>query len=571
MKPGKQIGKNLAIYLGTAWVSMEALNFFIERYPLEPLLLDILIILLVFGVPSTIVFSSFKGRLNKLAVVLQIVIGIVSFISVGYFVTHPLNLNPRSLRFAPINQYISPLRDLNSVAVMPIYNNLPNKENEYLLAGLHDGIITELGKLGTIKTISRTSTLPYAVSAKTLKKIGKELDVSSILESSFSTSKDGFVLRTRLLDTRNEELLWFEEFETTLNEMPELFETVAQIIATRLDPSAIENVRVHEDVNPEVYKEIVKGNSLLQNFTGNELKEALMHFQRAIDIDSGSFEGNLGMAYAWIYLQQLGIVDPKVARPNIFKYSEIAQKIEPHHWRVYQYKGIKSFYIDYEFPIAIENLNKSLELNPNNSDTRSMLAHEYMITGDWQNAWRQMRYAKEIDPLNPQVLGFEFIMYTGQNKMLSAMKSMEILGALDPDNYFYKMFSTVKNRDFGNDEASIEWLKLMYEGVTINPLEISQFIDRKFEETKDVNKTWYAFIKHLKTINIQTYYPSMTARILYSFLQDYDSELFFESFNQMVEDRHPDLPYYSMKDGNPLQNDPRYIQAMIDLGFWQGR
>ncbi len=566
---GKKIGKNLAIYLGSAWVVMEAFNFFIEHYNLEPLLLDILIIFLVFGLFSSITFSFFKGRWNKKAVILQMVIGLLAIFSTGYFIMNPLKLNPRSLRFITLKNNKSPLRNLSSIAVLPIQNNLPNNQNDYLLAGLHDGIITELGKLNKLKTISRTSTLSYAESSKRLKQIGRELGVNSILESSLSPSSNGYVYRTRLLDTKTEELMWSSEFKIQVSELPKLFDEISQMVAIKLNPGAIEDVRVHEDINPEAYKEVLKGNYLLQKFSKKDLEQSIIHYKKAIELDSTNIEGYLGVAGSWIYMQQIGVVDPKIARPNIFYYGEKAVEIDPDHWLTLGYLSYKAFSIDYNYEKGIQLTKKSLELNPNNSANRSALAHLYMQVNEWEKAWEQMWYAKEIDPLNPQVLAFEAIMYMNENKYLSAVKLIEKLSLIDEESDFVKLTNVVKNRDLGNDKEAIESMKKLYLDATIDPVTLNKFIDREYEKTKDINLTWITLLRYLQKIDYQKYYPSNTARVLYSLIPPgYDDDLFFECLSQMANDRDPNMPYYARKDGNPLQKDPRYAKIMKNIKLW---
>ena len=127
----QKLGMKVAIYLGSAWVIMEAFNFFLERYHLEPLLLDILILILLTGVFNTIVHSFFKGKWNKKAIILQILVCISGLISVGYFVVNPHRLNPRAVRFAALKSDISAFGNIESLAVLPIQNNLPNQEKNY--------------------------------------------------------------------------------------------------------------------------------------------------------------------------------------------------------------------------------------------------------------------------------------------------------------------------------------------------------------------------------------------------------------------------------------------------------
>jgi len=568
VKLNQQIGKNLAIYLGTAWVVMEASNFFIDRYDLEPLLLDILILFLVFGVFGTITFSYFKGRWNRKAIVIQVAISILAMASVVYFVTNPLFLNPRALRFIKIGGSNGPLENLESVAVLPIQNNLPNKENEYLIAGLHDGIITELGKLGTLKTISRTSTLQYTESTKSLRQIGKELDVKSILESSLSPSEGEYVYRARLLNAKSEELLWSDEFKASIEEFPKLYNDLSQIIATKLNPAVIEDISISQEVNPEAYREILKGNYLRLKFSKKELEQSIIHYKKAIELDSTSIEGYLGVAGAWIYMQQIGVVHPKVAKPNIYYYGDKAIALDSNHWQTLGHLSYRAFYIDYDLELGLALTETGLELNPNNSEMRSAQAFNYMLVNDWEKAWEHMRYAKEIDPLSPQVLAFEAMMFMSDNKLLSGIKNIEKLSLIDQSSLFVKLINVGKERDFGSKKQAIENLKILYADATSDPGELNRFIDREYERTNDVNLTWLAVLRHFPKTDFQLYYPSRVTLVLFNFLQGYDDDLFFECLSQMADDNSPVLPTYARKSENPLQNDPRFAQIMTKVGLW---
>ena len=48
-----------------------------------------------------------------------------------------------------------------AVAVLPFENLSEDKANAYFADGMQDEIITRLAKIGDLKVISRTSTLPY--------------------------------------------------------------------------------------------------------------------------------------------------------------------------------------------------------------------------------------------------------------------------------------------------------------------------------------------------------------------------------------------------------------------------
>src|SRR6185437_5888903 len=71
-----------------------------------------------------------------------------------------------------------------SIAVLPFENLSANKDNAYFAAGMQDEILTRLSKIGTLRVISRTSTLPFASHPENLPAIATKLGVANILEGS---------------------------------------------------------------------------------------------------------------------------------------------------------------------------------------------------------------------------------------------------------------------------------------------------------------------------------------------------------------------------------------------------
>src|SRR5436190_11700127 len=69
-----------------------------------------------------------------------------------------------------------------SIAVLPFENLSAEKENDYLVEGIQDEILTRLAKISALKVISRTSTMRYASRPDNLREIGRQLGVAHILE-----------------------------------------------------------------------------------------------------------------------------------------------------------------------------------------------------------------------------------------------------------------------------------------------------------------------------------------------------------------------------------------------------
>jgi len=72
--------------------------------------------------------------------------------------------------------------DGKSIAVLPFENLSRDSGNEPFTIGVHDDLITQISKIGAIKTISRTSVMQYRETTKTIPQIATELGVATVLE-----------------------------------------------------------------------------------------------------------------------------------------------------------------------------------------------------------------------------------------------------------------------------------------------------------------------------------------------------------------------------------------------------
>ena len=71
-----------------------------------------------------------------------------------------------------------------TIAVLPFVNMSASAENEYFSDGITEEIINALAKIRNLKVTSRTSSFFFKNKSVPIRQIGKELNVSAILEGS---------------------------------------------------------------------------------------------------------------------------------------------------------------------------------------------------------------------------------------------------------------------------------------------------------------------------------------------------------------------------------------------------
>src|SRR5947208_1950846 len=121
-----------------------------------------------------------------------------------------------------------------SIAVLPFENLGDNNSPSYFADGVKDNILTDLGKVGDLKVISRSGVAPYRGKNRNMKQIGRDLGVANVLEGSVQISGDRVRINAQLIDTQTDSQIWAEQYERKLEDIFALQSELAQTIAAQL-------------------------------------------------------------------------------------------------------------------------------------------------------------------------------------------------------------------------------------------------------------------------------------------------------------------------------------------------
>lgn len=182
------------------------------------------------------------------------------------------------------------------LAVLP-FENLGNKELQYLVDGMTEEINGRLAKVSGLIVISRTSAIGLA--QRTLRQIGEDLDVDYVLEGTVrgEMAASGGVtqirLSPRLFRTSDEALVWSDRYtaNAALGEVFRVQSDIAEQVAAALDITLRERERRQLADRPTesayAYDYYLRGRSYSDaglSRTANELAREM--YERAIAADS---------------------------------------------------------------------------------------------------------------------------------------------------------------------------------------------------------------------------------------------------------------------------------------------
>ena len=193
----------------------------------------------------------------------------------------------------------APAGAIRSLAVLPLENLSGDPEQEYFADGMTEALIGDLGKIGALRVISRTSVMRYKGARKPLPEIAAELGVDALLEGTVMREGERVRVTAQLIDARSDHHLWSERYDRELRGVLELQSDVARAVAREveleLSPGEVARLANRTSVDPAAHDALLKGIYLLGRTTLDSTRLAIESFERAIEL-----EPRYALAHAWL-------------------------------------------------------------------------------------------------------------------------------------------------------------------------------------------------------------------------------------------------------------------------------
>jgi TolB-like protein len=153
----------------------------------------------------------------------------------------PAASEPPPAAVAPVDADTSRLMlpDRPSIAVLPLDNLSGDPQQDLLIEGLSEDVITELSRFRSLFVIARNSSFSYRGLARgecDVRTIARELGVRYVLEGSFRRAGDRVRVTVRLVDALSATELWAEKYERAVEDLFALQEELTRAIVAAIAP-----------------------------------------------------------------------------------------------------------------------------------------------------------------------------------------------------------------------------------------------------------------------------------------------------------------------------------------------
>lgn len=290
---------------------------------------------------------------------------------------------------------------VRSIAIMPFENVSGDLHQDYFADGMTEELIADLGRISSLHVISKTSSMSFKGTKKTLPEIAKELSVDSVVEG--TVLRDGNQVRVTvdLIDARTDHPIWTHSYmrETgdVLTLQGELAEALADSVSANVGPGQKPHQMPATSVGTEAEDLYFQG---MQHSNALDENSALSYFQQAVQIAPNFAQAHAALASCYGRMGENGVLDYSEAFSKQRAEATTAINLDSSLPEGHAELANAAMNLNWDWATAATEFSRALVLNPNVAPIHERYAVYLERTGKMSEAVTEARRGLELDPLS---------------------------------------------------------------------------------------------------------------------------------------------------------------------------
>ena len=454
---------------------------------------------------------------------------------------------------------------IHALAVLPLENLSGDREQEYFADGMTDALISELGQIGSLRVISRTSIMQYKGARKPLPQIARDLNVDAVIEGSVLRAGNRVRISAELIGAVPERHLWARSYERDLRDVLSVQGEIAHAITNEVQAHVTRELEMRitsaRPVSPAAYEAYLRAEFFLNKTKDEDTQKAIEYAQQALQIapDYAPAYGLMAIAH-WVRSQNAyGPVRDKEAaektKAAAFKGLSIDDTVASAHLAL----AMVLVYHEWDWTGSERENKRALELNPNYALAHVEYAWLLTFVGHQEEAISEAKRAVELDPFSPLMIHSLASMYYFGRQFDPALQTARKCTKMFPDNFScYIWLTRILEAKGMYDQEIAAWQKTMM--LSGEKSEDVAALGHAYK-AGGINGVWRWDLQRQKGRMDKADFAPLNIAVDYAKLGEKDNAL---DWLEKAFDEHND-PMYSIKTDpvfDPLRSEPRF-QALV--------
>lgn len=290
-----------------------------------------------------------------------------------------------------------------SLAVLPFYSQRDGTQDDYLLLGLADTLITDVGKLLPIRPMS--SVLRYSSRASDPAAAGREQGVDAVLTGRLTQNGNVSTIHVTMIRSADGQLLWQRDVSAKTGDMVQLQAALDnELRKTLLHMVNRKNFAVPTSIsrptNNDSYHLYLRGRYFWNRRTDQALRQSIDYYKQSIVTDHDFALAYAGLADSYALLGSFSVAPRISYGPDARATALSAISLDPNLAEPHASLGMLSFFADWNGLAAEKEFEQAIVLNTNYATAHHWYALDLAAMGRLPQARYEIRQAEALDPLS---------------------------------------------------------------------------------------------------------------------------------------------------------------------------
>ena len=451
-----------------------------------------------------------------------------------------------------------------TIAVLPFRPLVAEHRDEALELGMADAVISGLSRNRALIVRPLTSVRGFSGLDQDAIIAGHAVGVDYIVDGTIQRWGDKIRVTVRLLAVDDGSVLWTEAFDERFTD---IF-VVQDAISTRATAALSPHFNMPGEPNrpvphPDAYAFYLRGRFHVFKLTEGDMRKAIGFYEMAIRTDPNYALAYAGMADAYRTLASAGYAPGNEVCPKAKELAERALTIDGSLAEAHIVLGWVALLYSWDWATAEKELQKAIELSPNDSEAHRAYAHLLSNSGRHEEAVREGRLARELAPLTliTAALESQFLKYAGRDAeaLERATKTLE----LDPDFWVtHNIIGRIYLNQNRLPEAVAEFRRAVdLSGGSPEPLGQQGYayaVSNDIERAREI-------IDRLENLSKERFVPAYSYALVYNGLGETEASL--DELRRSFSSREVQLIFITVDPRwDNFRNEKRFVDLITEMG-----